>query len=57
MRKIMLRFPDAESLQQFASVIKDIYFQINVKELIVACNCEEAEVELAINGFKAVLML
>ena len=56
MRKVTLRFPDEASLQQFASTITDKFIQISFEELLVTCNCEEVEVELAVNGFHAVVV-
>ena len=53
MRKITFRFPDEKSLRQFATIVTGLTVQINFSELTVICDCEEAEVELAVKGFNA----
>jgi hypothetical protein len=53
MRKVTFRFPDERSLLEFAKTIKGRFAEINLSELTVTCNCEEAETELAVNAFNA----
>ena len=53
MRKVTFRFPDTKSLQLFVATISDKFMQISLTDLTITCNCEEAEVELAVNGFNA----
>ena len=45
MRKVTFRFPDEESLREFASIVTDKFIQISFKDLTATCYCEETEVE------------
>jgi hypothetical protein len=56
MRKITFRFPDANSLRQFANIIAGTPLQISSTELLLTCECGEAEIELAEKGFGATVV-
>lgn len=56
MRKITFRFTDENSLKQFASIITGIALQISFSELVLTCDCGEAEIELAEKGFNATVV-
>ena len=51
--KVTLRFPDEPSLQEFVKIIGHISKQVSFKELLLTCECQEAEIELAEKGFHA----
>ena len=53
MKKVTLLFPDEKELFRFAMIMSCGYLQINKSDLTLTCDCEEAEIELAENGFNA----
>jgi hypothetical protein len=56
MRKITFRFPDENSLKQFANIIAGTPLQLSVTELLITCECGEPEIELAEKGFGATVV-
>ena len=55
MRKVILKFETPKELWEFRVRTKAESAEINLKNCTLICDCGDAEIELAINAFNAVL--
>jgi hypothetical protein len=53
MQNVILRFKSAKDLWEFKTRIKSAVVDINMKDFILECTCNEAEILLAIQIYNA----
>ena len=53
MRRYIISFRSQEDLQDFLKSINPVKVEYSLKHYIVICECSDAEIELAKNGYKA----
>ena len=53
MKKVTILFRDERDLRRFTMIVTCGYLEMNVKELRLVCDCDEAEIELAQKAFNA----
>lgn len=53
MNKVALLFNDERDLRRFTMIVTCGYLEMDVKELRLICDCDDAEIELAQKGFNA----
>ena len=53
MKRFTLQFNDERDLRRFCSIVSGSYVEIILADLILTCECGEAEIELAERGFNA----
>jgi hypothetical protein len=53
MKKVTLLFKDERDLRRFTMIVSCGYLEMNVMELTLTCDCDEAEIELAERAFSA----
>jgi hypothetical protein len=56
MRKVTLQFEYEKDLRRFMQVIHCVELEVNFKTLILKCDVDETEIELARNAFNAKLI-
>jgi hypothetical protein len=54
--KTTLTFPTMKDLCDFKAITKPTYVHLNTKNCNLTCNCSEADIELAVRGFNAVVI-
>ena len=53
MKRITIAFKSEADLRRFRSIITVTEYELNFRQLTIECNCEDADIELAINTFSA----
>ena len=56
MKKVSLRFNDILCLVEFVDYTKTHECNIDTENVIIECELSDADLELAINGYKAVVI-
>jgi hypothetical protein len=53
LKKVILKFKSAQELWEFCKVASLKVIKVNLRERTLCCECDEAQIELAANGFGA----
>jgi len=53
MKKVILKFTSAKQLWAFQKIMKATAFEINLKDYTIICDCDETEINLARDTYKA----
>ncbi|MGN6164827.1 MAG: hypothetical protein ACTHOF_09825 [Flavisolibacter sp.] len=53
MKRVTLLFKDERDLKRFAMIVSCQWMEMNLPALTLICDCDEAEIELAKNAFRA----
>jgi hypothetical protein len=56
MRKVTLQFEYEKDLRRFMQVIHCVELEVNFKSLMLKCDVDDTEIELARNAFNAILI-
>ena len=56
MHRVTLQFKSESDLRSFFELCKFQEAEMNLRTLTILCNCEEREIELAINAFDAIVV-
>ena len=56
MHKVTLQFKTESDLRNFFDTCKLKEAEMNLRNLTILCNCDEREIELAVNAFGAIVI-
>jgi len=56
MKKVTLRFTNEEDLRRFTMIATCDYLRMNIKDLTLICDADEAELGLAQRAFNATII-
>ena len=56
MKKVTLKFPSLPSIWDFMQTINANFVHVNAAKRTLTCDCCEADIELAVKNFDAVVM-
>ena len=55
-RKVVLEFPDLKALVDYSLLVEVSNCEVNRSKHILICELSEADVELATNGYRAIIL-